>query len=124
MEAVISRTPVLAWSRRRLISAAVIGLSCGLTAVMSLLFHHTVRGDMIATGFVCAVVIDHVIRRITRKFRRRVEQLQADLERRVVARTAELTAMRTELHVRDRLATAGTLAPACVTRSARRSRCC
>jgi hypothetical protein len=27
MEAVISRTPVLAWSRRRLISAAVIGRS-------------------------------------------------------------------------------------------------
>jgi signal transduction histidine kinase len=110
VEAVISRTPVLAWSRRRLISAAVIGLSCGLTAVMSLLIHHTVRGDMIATGFVCAVVIDHIIRRITRKFRRRVEQLQTDLERRVIERTAELTAMRTELHVRDRLATAGTLA--------------
>ncbi|MEP6865696.1 MAG: HAMP domain-containing sensor histidine kinase [Deltaproteobacteria bacterium] len=110
MEAAISRTPVLAWSRRRLISAAVIGMSCGLTAMMSLLIHHTVRSDMIATGFVCAVVIDHIIRRITRKFRRRVEQLQADLERRVIERTAELTAMRTELHVRDRLATAGTLA--------------
>src|SRR3954451_22483972 len=110
MEAVISRTPVLAWSRRRLISAAVIGMSCGLTAMMSLLIHHTVRGDMLATGFVCAVVIDHIIRRITRRFRRRVEQLQTDLERRVIERTAELTAMRTELHVRDRLATAGTLA--------------
>jgi len=110
MEAAISRAPVLAWSRRRLISAAVIGMSCGLTAVMSFLFHHTVRGDMLATGFVCAVVIDHVIRRITRKFRRRVEQLQRELERRVQERTAELTAIRTELHVRDRLATAGTLA--------------
>jgi len=110
MDAAISRAPVLAWSRRRLISVAVIGMSCGLTAVMSLLFHHTVRGDMLATGFVCAVVIDHVIRKITRKFRRRVEQLQLDLERRVQERTAELTAIRTELHVRDRLATAGTLA--------------
>jgi signal transduction histidine kinase len=110
MEAAIPRAPVLALSRRRLISAAVIGMSCGITAVMSLIFHGTVRPDMIATGFVCAVIIDHVIRRITRRFRRRVEQLQNELERRVIERTAELSAMRTELHVRDRLATAGTLA--------------
>lgn len=110
MEAVFPRAPVLALSRRRLISAAVIGMSCGLTAVMSLVFHGSVRADMIATSFVCAVVIDQVIRRITKRFRRKVEQLQAELEQRVIERTAELTAMRTELHVRDRLATAGTLA--------------
>jgi signal transduction histidine kinase len=85
-------------------------MSCGLTAVMSLLFHGAVRADMVATSLVCAVVIDQVIRRITKRFRRKVEQLQGELERRVIERTAELTAMRTELHVRDRLATAGTLA--------------
>ena len=58
------RAPVLALSRRRLISTAVIGMSVGLTAVMSLLFHGTVKSDMLATGFICAVVIDQMIRRI------------------------------------------------------------
>jgi len=104
------RAPVLALSRRRLISTAVIGMSVGLTAVMSLLFHGTVKSDMLATGFICAVVIDQMIRRITRRFRRQVAKLQGELEQRVIERTAELTAIRTELHVRDRLATAGTLA--------------
>lgn len=110
MEAVFPRAPVLALSRRRLISTAVILMSCGLTAVMSLVFHGSVHADMIATSFVCAVVIDQVIRRITKRFRRQVARLQSELEQRVIERTAELTAMRTELHVRDRLATAGTLA--------------
>ena len=111
MEVAIRRAPVVvALSRRRLISFAVIGMSVGLTGVMSFIFHREIRGDMLATGFICAVVIDFMIRRITRRFRRRVEQLQNELERRVLERTAELTAMRTELHVKDRLATAGTLA--------------
>jgi two-component system, NtrC family, sensor kinase len=110
MEAVIPRAPVLALSRRRLISIAVIGMSVGLTAVMSFIFHGEARPDMLATGFICAVIIDQMIRRITRRFRRQVARLQAELEQRVIERTAELTAMRTELHVRDRLATAGTLA--------------
>ncbi len=65
-------------------------MSCGLTAVMSLLFHHTIRLDMIVTGFVCAVVIDRIINRITGQYRRKLALANAQLEERVRERTAEL----------------------------------
>ncbi len=120
MDAVVSR-PAIILSRRRLISCAVIGLSVGMTGVMSLLFHHELRPDMLATGFICAIVVDQMVRRITRHFRRQLASVNERLERRVIERTAELAganqalrdaaakeaSLRTELHAKDRLATAG-----------------
>jgi signal transduction histidine kinase len=101
-----------------------IAMSCGLTAVMSLIFHREVRGDMIVTGFVCAVVIDRIIDRITGQYRRRLALANQQLEERVRARTSDLEeanrslreaaraeqALRDELMTRDRMAQAGMLA--------------
>lgn len=97
-------------SRGRMMSAAVVTMSLLVTAAMSLLFHHTVRIDMLVTGFVCAVVVDVVITRITKHYRDRLAKLHAELERRVIERTAELQKTRDELIARDRMATAGMLA--------------
>jgi C4-dicarboxylate-specific signal transduction histidine kinase len=84
---------------------------------MSLVFNRTVRLDMVVTGFVCAVVIDRVINRITGNYRRMLAEANQRLEERVRERTAELeraadaqAALREELMVRDRMATAGMLA--------------
>lgn len=103
---------------------SVLG-SVALTALMSAFFNHgTVRPDMIVTGAVCALVMDPVVGRITRHYRRRLAAANAALERRVHERTADLAAansslrqaaaaqaaLRDELLIRDRLATAGMLA--------------
>jgi signal transduction histidine kinase len=80
-----------------------IVMSCGLTAAMSLAFNRELRLDMMVTGFVCAVVIDRIINRITGQYRLKLEQ-------RVRERTAELESVNRELMVRDRMASAGMLA--------------
>ena len=124
MEAIATRPVQWVINRRRLVSMTVIALSVGLTGVMSFLFHRTLRPDMLMTGLVCAVVIDRVVARITRQFRRKLAEAHATLERRVQERTAELeesnqalrdgailqACLRDELMVADRMATAGTLA--------------
>ncbi|HVV86460.1 MAG TPA: ATP-binding protein [Kofleriaceae bacterium] len=99
--------------------------SVGMTALMSALLNHgTVRHDMLLTGGVCALVLDPVIGRITRHYRRRLAAANEILEQRVTERTADLAAanaslreaaaeqasLRDELFARDRLATAGMLA--------------
>jgi signal transduction histidine kinase len=123
MEAAAARS-LAHLSRRTMISFVVVVLSCGLTAMMSLLFHRTVRPDMMATGFVAAVIINHVVGRVTRVYRQRLRTAHETLEQRVRERTAELetanTALRTaiatqqelrdELMVRDRMAAAGMVA--------------
>ena len=124
MEAIASRPVHWVINRRRLVSMTVIVLAVGITGVMSFLFHRTLRPDMLATGFVCAVVIDRVVARITRHYRRKLADAHATLERRVSERTAALeesnqalrdavvlqAQLRDELMVADRMATAGTLA--------------
>lgn len=124
MEAIASRPVHWVINRKRLVSMTVIVLAVGITGVMSLLFHRTLRPDMLATGFVCAVVVDRVVARITRHYRRRLADAHAMLERRVFERTAALeesnqalrdaavlqAQLRDELMVADRMATAGTLA--------------
>ena len=124
MEAIATRPALWVIHRRRLVTLTVIGLSVGLTGVMSLVFHRTLRPDMLATGFVCAVIIDRVVVRITRHYRRKLAEAHATLEHRVRERTAELqhsnqalheaasleATLRDELMMRDRMATAGTLA--------------
>ncbi|HEY5936971.1 MAG TPA: HAMP domain-containing sensor histidine kinase [Kofleriaceae bacterium] len=124
MEAIASRPVHWVINRRRLVSMTVIVLAVGITGVMSFLFHRTIRPDMLATGFVCAVVIDRVVARITRHYRRKLAEAHATLERRVSERTAALeesnralrdaamlqAQLRDELMVADRMATAGTLA--------------
>jgi len=109
MEAVASR-PLALLSKRRLISTVVVVLSCALTAMMSILFHRAIHLDMMATGFVAAVIINHVVNRVTRGYRLQLREAHATLERRVRERTAELEKAREELMVRDRMATAGMVA--------------
>src|SRR4051812_21572269 len=96
--------------RRHLVTIGSVIMSCGLTAVMSLLFHGTVMPDMLITGFVCAVVIDRIINRISGTYRRKLADANRELERRVRERTADLERANEELLVRDRMATAGMLA--------------
>jgi two-component system NtrC family sensor kinase len=86
-------------SRRRALTFAVIGMSVGITAAMSLLFHGRVRADMAITGLLCAVVIDRVVNRITRHFRNKLAEANARLEQRVVERTAELEQANSELRL-------------------------
>lgn len=94
-----------------------IAMSCGLTAVMSLVFHGTVKVDMLVTGFVCALVIDRIINRISGQYRKQLAVANQLLEQRVRERTAALeashrseAALRDELMARDRMAAAGMLA--------------
>jgi signal transduction histidine kinase len=123
MEAV-ARGPVIVLSRRRMISIATIALSVAITAAMSLVFHRALRVDMLITGLVCAVIVDQLIRRVTRHYRRQLAIANATLEQRVRDRTDELeranralreaaaeqVALRDELLARDRMATAGMVA--------------
>ena len=118
-----------AWPRPRLRSHRWITLwsvlgSMAMTAVMSQLFNGWVRPDMLVTSAVCAMVLDTVIGRITRHYRRRLAAANEVLEQRVTERTADLAAanaslraaaaeqaaLQDELLARDRLATAGMLA--------------
>jgi C4-dicarboxylate-specific signal transduction histidine kinase len=124
MDAVIAARPLAVLSKRRLLSFSVVAMSCGLTAMCSLLFHGTVRPEMMATGFIAAVIINHVITRVTRQYRQQLRDAHATLEQRVRERTAELEqanralrdaiatqhALRGELAIRDRMATAGMVA--------------
>ena len=104
----------------------VVGLSCGVTGLMSLIFHAEIRLTMMLTGLVCAVVVDAVVSRITRKYRVALRRAKRELEDRVAERTADLRAANTRLtseaaervalqqHLvaSDRMATAGTMAAA------------
>ena len=112
------------FGRRTQMMLGSIAMSCGLTAVMSIVFHGEVRIDMLITGFVCALVIDRIIDRITGQYRRRLAAANEQLEERVRARTRDLEAanhalreaaraeqaLRDELITRDRMAQAGMLA--------------
>ena len=123
MEAVATRQLAML-SKRRLISITVVVMSCALTAMFSLLFHGTVRADMMATGFTAAVIINHIVNRATRHYRQQLREVHATLERRVRERTVELETanqalreaiatqheLRGELAIRDRMATAGMVA--------------
>lgn len=123
MEAVAARQLALL-SKRRLISITVVAMSCGLTAMFSLLFHGAVHIEMMATGFIAAVIINHVVNRATRHHRHQLREVHATLERRVRERTVELETanqalrdaiatqheLRGELAIRDRMATAGMVA--------------
>jgi len=124
MGAIAARIGFVGVSRRKLIAGATIGMSCALTAMMSLVFNHTVRFDMMATGFVCAIVMHNVLARVTGRYRRRLAIANQTLEQRVHERTVELeraadalrkaaaleVSLRDELMARDRMATAGMLA--------------
>ena len=97
-------------SRRRLMMLGSIVMSCGLTAIMSLIFHREIRIDMIITGFVCAVVIDRIFNRISGKYRRKLARLNEQLSQRVHAAVRAEQVLRDELLSRDRMAQAGMLA--------------
>jgi C4-dicarboxylate-specific signal transduction histidine kinase len=73
--------------------------------------------DMMATGFIAAVIINHVVNRLTKQHRQQLREAHASLESRVRERTSELQAAnralreaQDELLARDRMATAGMVA--------------
>lgn len=121
-----ARSPLRVRMRsHRWITLLSVLVSVGMTGVMSAILHGgEVRKDMLLTGGVCALVIDPLIGRVTRHYRRRLAAVNEILEQRVTERTAELAAaneslreaaaaqasLRDELLARDRLATAGMLA--------------
>lgn len=112
------------FKRGRLISWAVVVLSCAITAAMSLAFNGELRPEMMATGFLAALACNYFVDRVTRVYRRRLREANDSLERRVRERTAALEAantalleaaatqreLRDELIVRDRMAAAGMVA--------------
>jgi signal transduction histidine kinase len=87
MEAVATR-PLAFFTKRRVVAVSVVALSCLLTAMMSLLFHHEVRPDMMATGFVAALIINQVVDRVTRSYRQQLREAHALLAQRDRDRTA------------------------------------
>jgi two-component system NtrC family sensor kinase len=97
-------------TRGRLISFAMIAISPVITGVMSLVFYREVRLPMLLTSVVCAIIIDRIVRRITRTYRDRLRAVHESLEQRVRERTAALEQANRELIMRDRMATAGMLA--------------
>lgn len=104
------RRPLAALTRRRLISLTVVSTSCVMTAVMSLVFNGNLRPEMMLTGFVCAVVCDRFVQRITAHYRRQLRQAHDLLEQRVRERTAALELANHTLMISDRMAQAGKLA--------------
>ncbi|MEO7097434.1 MAG: HAMP domain-containing sensor histidine kinase [Polyangiales bacterium] len=99
-----------AYTRRHVISVIVVVTSCALTAAMSLVFNGMVRPEMMLTGFVCAVVCDRFVQRVTAHYRRRLREAYELLEQRVRERTAELEQANHTLMISDRMAQAGKLA--------------
>lgn len=97
-------------SRGRLISAAMIAASVVITGILSFVFYREVRGPMLLTGLICAIVVDAIVRHITRGYRQKLRAAHELLEQRVRERTAALEQANHELLVRDRMATAGMLA--------------
>lgn len=97
-------------SRGRLISFAMITMSVLITGLLSIVFYREVRGPMLLTGLICAIVVDRIVRQITRGYRQKLRAAHDLLEQRVRERTAALEQANHELIVRDRMATAGMLA--------------
>jgi signal transduction histidine kinase len=104
------RRPLAVLTRRRAISLIVVVTSCALTAAMSLLFNGALRPEMMLTGFVCAVVCDRFVQRITAHYRRQLREAHELLEQRVRERTLELEHATHNLMISDRMAQAGKLA--------------
>jgi signal transduction histidine kinase len=103
-------THALLVSRGRLISFAMITMSVVITGVLSFVFYREVRGPMLLTGLICAVIVDRIVYKITRGYRQKLRAAHDLLEQRVRERTAALEQANHELLVRDRMATAGMLA--------------
>jgi len=104
------RRPLAALTRRRAISVIVVVTSVALTAAMSLVFNGNVRSEMLLTGFVCAIVCDRFVQRITARYRHQLREAHALLEQRMKERTQELELATHNLMISDRMAQAGKLA--------------
>jgi signal transduction histidine kinase len=77
------------WRRVARFGVAIAG-SEAITALMCFAFNGTVRLDFMVTGVVCAVAIAGAIEGATSRYRHRLAEANAALERRVLERTAEL----------------------------------
>ncbi|MCA9494906.1 MAG: hypothetical protein KC621_33485, partial [Myxococcales bacterium] len=76
-----------------------VALSVLVTAAGSFAFHGRVGVDFLVTGFVASLLTYLVVDRLTRPLRAALRQSRDDLERRVEARTAELSEALQKLEV-------------------------
>lgn len=76
---------------RTQLALLTVALSIAVSAAGSLVFHGRVGLDFLATGLVASLVSYLIVDRLTRPLRSALQQSRYELERRVEARTAELT---------------------------------
>ncbi len=110
--------------RRVKVLVAMVLVTTVLTGLLSFLFYGELRLGMAATGWICAMVVELIIDRVSEQYRQALRNVNASLEQRVAKRTFQLEQINHELGkeiadrkelqqklmTSERMATAGNLA--------------